>query len=100
MGLKTGKPRGNPNWKKLGPSPNPGGRPKALKEALEAFRNPEDLSKLRVRLLMLANDEDGRIAVSAIKEWHDRAYGKAPQAITDGEGGPVSFGVIVLPAEK
>lgn len=70
-------------------SGNPGGRPKAVKEALELFRKPEDLEKLRVRLLEIAMNDNLVAANIAIKEYHDRAYGKAPQAITGTDDGPV-----------
>ena len=78
---------------------NPGGRPKAIKEALEAFRDEGDLKKLRDRLMSIAMDEDKKAACAAIKEWHDRAYGKAPQAITDAEGKGFSIGVVLLPSD-
>jgi hypothetical protein len=68
---------------------NPGGRAKVIREALDEFRNTEDLKRLRLRLMELAEGEDGKIAVSAIREYHDRAYGKAPIAITGEDGGPV-----------
>ena len=32
------KPRGNPNWRKGGPSPNPGGRPIGHAEVIELAR--------------------------------------------------------------
>ena len=74
---------------KKGQSGNPGGRPKAVKEALDKFRDPADLEKLRLRLLEIAMDDNLVAANIAIKEYHDRAYGKAPQAITGDDGGPV-----------
>ncbi len=82
-----------------GTSPNPGGRPKVIREALEAFRDPNDLAKLRQRLIDIALDTDGdsKASIAAIKEWHDRAYGKAPQAITGEDGKPLSMGIVVLP---
>ncbi len=79
---------------------NAGGRPKAIKEALEAFRNEHDLANLRNRLIELAMGEDGRTAIAAIKEFHDRAYGKAPQAIVDENGKSVAWNVVVMPSEK
>jgi hypothetical protein len=72
-----------------GVSGNPGGKAKAVREAIEAFRHPADLKRLRLRLLELADSDDGRTAVAAIREYHDRALGKAPQAITGEDGGPV-----------
>jgi hypothetical protein len=76
-----------------GTTPNPGGRPKAIREALEAFRNPEDLKKARDRLRELFDHEDGKVAVMAIKEWNDRALGKAPQAITGQDGEPIKVNI-------
>lgn len=84
---------------KPGQSGNPSGRPAVIREALEAFRNPEDLKFLRDRLIEIARGDD-KTAVAAIKEYHDRAYGKPPQAITGDDGKPLSFGIVVLPAEK
>lgn len=84
------KPRPAHLYKK-GQSGNPGGKAKAIREALDAFRKPEDLEKLRLRLVELAEGEDGKVAVSAIREYHDRAFGKAPQAITGEDGGPVKI---------
>lgn len=68
---------------------NPGGRAKIIREALDEFRRTDDLKRLRLRLLELAEGEDGKVAVSAIREYHDRAYGKSPQAITGEDGGPL-----------
>lgn len=70
-----------------GTTGNAGGRPKVVKEALEKFRNPEDLEKLRLRLIEIAVSDNLIAANVAIKEYHDRAYGKAPQAITGEDGG-------------
>ncbi len=74
---------------KKGQSGNPGGRPKAVKEALEAFRDSNDLLRLRMRLMEIAMSDNYQAANAAIKEWHDRAYGKPAQAITGEDGGPV-----------
>jgi hypothetical protein len=79
-------------------SPNPGGRSPAqikLKKALECLA--EDAGK-RLRELLL--DDDSRVALEATKFVIDHVVGKAPQAITNEDGGPLSFGVIILPAEK
>ena len=70
-------------WKPGDPSPNPGGRPKAIREALREFRDTDDLRALRERLRALALDESNpKVAIAAIKEYHDRAYGRAAQSIT------------------
>lgn len=78
-------------------TPNPGGRPKRIKLALAEFGDESKLAQLRDRLMELANDPDGRVAVAAIKEWHDRAYGKPSQALTGEDGEPIRFGVVMLP---
>lgn len=74
-----------------GQSGNPSGRHRAIKAALEAFRRTDDLERLRKRLMELAEGDDGKVAVSAIREYHDRAFGKAPQAITGEDGGPIKL---------
>lgn len=81
-------------------TPNPGGRPKRIKEILAEFGDPDKLRQLRDRLMELAHDGDGRVAVAAIKEWHDRAYGKPSQALTGEDGQPLKFGVVMLPAAE
>lgn len=75
-----------------GASPNPGGRPKVIREALEEFRNADDLKRLRLRLLEIAEGSNEKVAVVAIKEYHDRAFGRAPQAITGPDGEALSLG--------
>lgn len=74
-----------------GQSGNPGGRPNAVKAQLEKFRNDKNLTELREALLSIAldNGAETRDRIAAIKEWHDRAYGKPSQAITGEDGGPV-----------
>lgn len=81
-----------------GNSANPSGRPRVIKELLDSFRDVGDLTYLRGRLMELAKGDDLRVAMAAIKEWHDRAYGKAPQAVTGPEGEALNLGVVVLPA--
>ncbi len=83
-----------------GQTGNPGGRPKVVREAIDAFRNAGDLAKLRIRLVEIAMTGKHSDAIAAIKEYHDRALGKAPQAITGEDGGALQLGVIVLPMEK
>lgn len=82
----SGKP-GNPNWVKGGPSPNPGGRPKAataLKQALEALA--EDADKKLKRLL---DSDDEKIALDAVRFLIDHVKGKARQEITGEDGGAI-----------
>ena len=82
----AGKP-GNPNWVKGGPSPNPGGRPKAstaLKQALEALADGVD-----TKLGRLLDSGDERVALDAIKFLIDHVKGKARQEITGEDGGAI-----------
>lgn len=74
---------------KKGQSPNPGGRPKAVKEVIELAR--EHTTHAVRRLAELLDDPDGRVVVAAAKELLDRGYGKAPQAITGLDGGPIQI---------
>lgn len=71
---------------------NPGGRSRAVREALEAFRNTEDLVYIRGRLREIMASDDLKAALGAIKEWNDRAYGRPPQAITGEDGAPIQVG--------
>lgn len=76
---KSDKPKGkpgNPNWVK-GQSGNPGGRPKLLHEVREAARshNVWGIGRLRE----LADSDDGRVAIAAIKELLDRGVGRATE---------------------
>lgn len=74
----------------------PGSRNKATAEVKELARNyaPEAFASL-VQIAKSGSSEAARVA--AIREILDRAYGKAPQAITgDGDGGPVKHVLEVL----
>lgn len=72
---------------KAGASGNPGGRPKAL-------TNFEDLARSRSvqaldKLWEIAQSGRSMPAVRACEIIIERAWGKAPQPITGGDGGPV-----------
>ncbi len=73
-GSKPGERRGG---RKAG-TPN-----KNTQETRERFR---DMAR-EIEPMILAAAQEGSIA--AIKEIFDRAYGKAPQPLTDADGGPV-----------
>lgn len=57
--------RGNPDWVKGGPSPNPGGKPKKLREIEELLdaehRNVENMRKVFDRLRSLATEDIVRV---------------------------------------
>lgn len=82
---------------KPGQSGNPGGKGKLVAEQLARFRQSKDLEALRAALRDIAVDVEGkyeaRDRVAAIKEWFDRAFGKAPQAITGEDGSEVKISV-------
>lgn len=85
----SGKP-GNPAWVKGGPSPNPGGRPKAstaLKQALEALAT--DGEGVHKKLARLLDSADEKIALDALKFLIDHVKGKARQEITGEDGGAI-----------
>ena len=44
---------------------------------MRRFRDEKNLDWFRERLLELAKSEDGFVSMAAIREYHDRAYGKA-----------------------
>lgn len=66
-------------------------RAKIVAEELAKFRHGNDLKKFRDVLYAIATNEanDARDRISAIKEWHDRAYGKPAQEITGADGEPL-----------
>lgn len=52
-----GRKRGNPNWRKGGPSPNPGGRPPTSQELKDDFRTLTEAAMARARKLLKSKDE-------------------------------------------
>ena len=70
----AGRPRGAPN--------------KATAEIKELARQYSDKALAELARLM-ENAESEATRVAACKEILDRAYGRAPQAITGAEGGPL-----------
>ena len=64
-----------------GKSGNPGGKPKVIKEAIEHAK--QNVPKTMGLLFEIACDTSHKTAdrISAIKEYHDRALGKAPQSV-------------------
>ncbi len=68
------------------------GRPKGVlnKSTTQVKEIAQKYGEMAIkRLGDIVNDDkaDARAQIAAAKELLDRAYGKAPQAITDGEGG-------------
>jgi hypothetical protein len=94
--------RGNPNWKKGGKSPNPGGRPSVSPEDREALTklNPRAIA----RLAEMLESDDERVVMQAIQSIMDRNMGKPVQPTdnkhTDGSGEPLGVAVsFVHPGE-
>ena len=109
MKRKRGPPtttrRGNPNWVKGGPSPNPGGRPPnghTLTERIRATVDPEELVAIAVSIARgcpMAFTADGRPAspdnpsaipvdipdsksrIAALNWLADRGYSRPPQHV-------------------
>ena len=83
-----------------------GGRPKGKKNkatlAAEAYRlyivSQVIKEKGPIVAAMIGKARNGD--VQAFKELNDRALGKAPQAITGPEGGPIQAKVVTLPARN
>jgi hypothetical protein len=87
----SGKP-GNPAWVKGGPSPNPGGRPKAstaLKQALEALAIDDDTATKKLKRLLESTDD--KVALDAVKFLIDHVKGKPRQEITGEDGGAIKL---------
>jgi len=76
-----------------GKSPNPGGVSKrrvTLVTEVRARLSAGDQVELACqRLFELATSPDDKTALLALSEFFDRLVGKAPQAITGAEGGPL-----------
>lgn len=89
--------RGNPRWRKGGPSPNPGGRTKA---AVEITKWARQLCEREGRhaLKSLSESEDKRISLEAWKVILDRAYGKPAQQLvhTGADGGTLRIEVVYV----
>ena len=77
--MKQVKPRGNPNWKKNGPSPNPDGRKRMDPEVKAAFKEMTPKALKRLDELLMSTDE--HVALKAIHEVLDRELGKPTQPV-------------------
>lgn len=65
---------------------------KQLKMALTAAVSRKDIEDIAKGLIVKAKKGD----VPAVKELFDRLWGKASQAITGADGGPIQFGDIIV----
>lgn len=89
---EQGKPRGNPNWRKGGPSPNPTGRPPATEAVRQAMDMLRDATPGAVaRLVELMRSDDERVAHAAAKTIVDKAV---PDKL-DGEAGAAAAAALV-----
>lgn len=79
------RPPGNPNWKKGGASPNPGGRPKAPVRFRELYDRDKTDDFLYERLRYWASCDDGNIALKAIALIFERRYGRAATVDDNGD---------------
>src|ERR1035438_5871331 len=72
-------------WKKGGPSPNPGGRPRTahISQALRAVLESGEAEQLASELIALAKGRKSGTAVqiAALREISDRTEGKAHQTV-------------------
>jgi hypothetical protein len=75
---------------------NPGGRPKVWKE-YKQWIEEHCLPKAQAALLGCLEHKDGKVRMMAVKEVHDRLFGKASQHVAvTGEDGR-SFGADLIP---
>ena len=54
-----GNKRGNPNWRKGGASPNPGGRPATSQELKDDFRRLTSQSLEAARQMLMTSEDEG-----------------------------------------
>jgi len=74
-----------------GQSGNPGGRPKGLIEFRKRLEALDGMAEAALESCL--SDPDPKVRVAALKEFFDRRYGKAPQAITGENGNPLRLEV-------
>lgn len=85
----TKRPRGNPNWKRGGPSPNPGGQTAAQKAARDLLDMRLDEEEYREAFLdgYLKQLEEGNPAI--LKDYADRKLGKPVERLDVAHSGSV-----------
>lgn len=74
---------GNPTWVKGGPSPNPGGRPKATRELLEEFRAATPRAREVAESIMDNVALDPKLRLDAAKFIASYGLGKPPSIELD-----------------
>lgn len=72
-----------------GKSGNPGGRPKAHGDLRELAR--QHTTEAIERLVEWMRSENPKASTYAASALIDRGWGKAPQALTDGDGNPLTI---------
>lgn len=90
---KASGKRPNSGSFKPGQSGNPGGRPKGNDEVKALAR--EHTSAAIARLAFWMASDNAKASVSACVSLLDRAWGKAPQAVTGEDGGPIRIAQVV-----
>ena len=81
------KGRGEGRKFQKGQSGNPGGRPKELGDIKELAR--QYTAEAIERLVDWMRSDEPKASVAAANTLLDRGWGKAPQAVTGDDGGPV-----------
>lgn len=74
---------GNPTWTKGGPSPNPGGRPKAVRELHELARAEVPASFDFAKKLRDDENQDARVRLDAAKFLTAYGLGAPPKMVDD-----------------
>ena len=88
--------KGNPKWTKGGPSPNPGGRPKAPFHFRKLYDDHLCDDQIFKRLIEILNqNEDRKAALKAAEILMDRRYGKVPTLDDDGNVADQTITVVI-----
>lgn len=79
-------------WQKGGPSPNPGGRPREVREVAELARQCTTAAIVTLMEIMRKGVNEGA-RIRAAEVLLDRAWGKPAQSVevTGKEGGPIEY---------
>lgn len=68
--------------------------PKGLSEFRKRIARFDTLAEKALERCL--RDDDGKVVVAALREFFDRRYGKAPQAITGEDGKPIKLDVGIV----